>query len=125
MLLSHESGNSKGKDNVDSSFHLEVTATEFEVQGLEIDYGIVAWDGDMRYEDGDFIYKRFTRNMWCNVNKEERRKYMKNAYRVLLTRSRQGMVIYIPEGNKYDTTTAPELYDSTFNYLRSIGIELI
>ena len=50
---------------------------------------------------------------------------MKNAYRVLLTRSRQGMVIYIPEGNKYDTTTAPELYDSTFNYLRSIGIELI
>lgn len=115
----------EGKDNVDSSFHLEVTATEFEVQGLEIDYGIVAWDGDMRYEDGDFIYKRFTRNMWCNVNKEERRKYMKNAYRVLLTRSRQGMVIYIPEGNKYDTTTAPELYDSTFNYLRSIGIELI
>ena len=112
----------EGKDNVDSSFHLEVTATEFAVQGLEIDYGIVAWDGDVRYEDGDFVYKRFTRNMWCNVNKPERRKYMKNAYRVLLTRSRQGMVIYIPEGNEYDSTTSPELYDSTYNYLRSIGI---
>ena len=77
----------------------------------------------MRYENGEFVYKRFTRNMWCNVNKLERRKYMKNAYRVLLTRSRQGMVIYIPEGNPYDVTTAPELYDSTYNYLRSIGIE--
>ncbi len=113
----------EGKDDVDSSFHLEVTATEFAVQGLEIDYGIVAWDGDMRYENGEFSYKRFTRNMWCNVNKEDRRRYMKNAYRVLLTRSRQGMVIYIPEGNPYDVTTAPELYDSTYNYLKSIGIE--
>ena len=113
----------EGKDNVDSSFHLEVTATEFEVQGLEIDYGIVAWDGDMRYNDGDWIYKRFTRNQWCNVNKEDRRKYMKNAYRVLLTRSRQGMVIYVPEGNQYDPTTAPELYDCTYNYLKSVGIK--
>ena len=115
----------EGKDNVDSSFHLEVTATEFEVQGLEIDYGIVAWDGDMRYNDGDFIYRRFSRSMWCNVNKEERRKYMKNAYRVLLTRSRQGMVIYVPEGNPMDLTTAPELYDSTYKYLKEIGIEVI
>ena len=115
----------EGKEDVNSSFHLEITATEFAVQGLEIDYGIVAWDGDMRYENGDFVYKRFTRNMWCNVNKPERRKYMKNAYRVLLTRSRQGMVIYIPEGNKYDVTTAPELYDSTFEYLKSVGIQEI
>lgn len=115
----------EGKDDVESSFYLEVTATEFAVQGLEIDYGIVAWDGDMRYDNGGFIYRRFTRNMWCNVNKEERRKYMKNAYRVLLTRSRQGMVIYVPEGNPVDVTTAPELYDGTFEYLRSIGIEEI
>jgi len=113
----------EGKDDVDSSFYLEITATEFAVQGLEIDYGIVAWDGDVRYCDGDFIYKRFTRNMWCNVNKEERRRYMKNAYRVLLTRSRQGMVIYVPEGNENDVTTAPELYDGTYEYLKSIGIQ--
>ena len=113
----------EGKDDVDSSFYLEITATEFAVQGLEIDYGIVAWDGDVRYCNGEFIYKRFTRNMWCNVNKEERRRYMKNAYRVLLTRSRQGMVIYVPEGNVDDVTTAPELYDGTFEYLRSIGID--
>ena len=115
----------EGKDDVDSSFYLEITATEFAVQGLEIDYGIVAWDGDVRYCDGDFLYKRFTRNMWCNVNKEERRRYMKNAYRVLLTRSRQGMVIYVPEGNENDVTTAPELYDGTYEYLKSIGIEEI
>lgn len=112
----------EGKDDVDSSFYLEITATEFAVQGLEIDYGIVAWDGDVRYCDGAFIYKRFTRNMWCNVNKEERRRYMKNAYRVLLTRSRQGMVIYVPEGNENDVTTAPKLYDGTYEYLKSIGI---
>ena len=112
----------EGKDDVDSSFYLEITATEFAVQGLEIDYGIVAWDGDVRYCDGDFIYKRFTRNMWCNVNKEERCRYMKNSYRVLLTRSRQGMVIYVPEGNENDVTTAPELYDGTYAYLKSIGI---
>lgn len=115
----------EGKDDVDSSFYLEITATEFAVQGLEIDYGIVAWDGDVRYCDGDFLYKRFTRNMWCNVNKEERRRYMKNAYRVLLTRSRQGMVIYVPEGNENDVTTAPELYDGTYEYLRSIGIQIV
>lgn len=115
----------EGKDDVDSSFYLEITATEFAVPGLEIDYGIVAWDGDMRYCDGDFIYKRFTRNMWCNVNKEERRRYMKNAYRVLLTRSRQGMVIYVPEGNVNDVTTAPELYDGTYEYLKSIGIQIL
>ncbi len=115
----------EGKDDVDSSFYLEITATEFAVQGLEIDYGIVAWDGDVRYCDGEFIYKRFTRNMWCNVNKEERRRYMKNAYRVLLTRSRQGMVIYVPEGNVNDVTTAPELYDGTYEYLKSIGIQSI
>lgn len=115
----------EGKDDVDSSFYLEITATEFAVQGLEIDYGIVAWDGDVRYSDGEFIYKRFTRNMWCNVNKEERRRYMKNAYRVLLTRSRQGMVIYVPEGNENDVTTAPELYDGTYEYLQSLGLETI
>lgn len=112
-----------GKKDVDSSYQLEVTATEFAVQGLEIDYGIVAWDGDVRYQNGEFVYRRFTRNMWCNVNKEERRKYMKNAYRVLLTRSRQGMVIYVPQGNPYDPTTAPELYDGTYEYLKSIGLE--
>jgi len=115
----------EGKEDVDSSFHLEVTATEFAVQGLEIDYGIVAWDGDMRYEDGNFVFRRFSRNMWCNVNKPERRKYMKNAYRVLLTRSRQGMVIYVPEGNPRDATTAPELYNGTYDYLKGIGIPVI
>lgn len=113
------------KRDVDSSYQLEVTATEFAVQGLEIDYGIVAWDGDFRYNGNEFEYKRFSRNIWCNVNLEQRKKYLKNAYRVLLTRSRQGLVIYVPEGNVIDPSTKPEIYDYTYNYLKSIGIEEI
>ena len=115
----------EGKSDVDSSFHLEVTATEFAVQGLEIDYGIVAWDGDVRYENGEFVYKRFTRNMWCNVNSDIRKQYLKNAYRVLLTRSRQGFVIFVPEGSNIDPSTSPKIYDKTFEYLKSIGLEVI
>lgn len=114
-----------GKNEVDSSYHLEITATEFDVQGLEIDYGIVAWDGDYRYNGHDFEYKKFIRNMWQNVNSENRKRYLKNAYRVLLTRSRQGFIIYIPEGNKDDISTKPEIYDKTFEYLKNIGLELV
>ena len=110
---------------MDSSFQLEVTATEFAVQGLEIDYGIVAWDGDFRYNGHEFEYKRFTRNMWCNVNSEIRKQYLKNAYRVLLTRSRQGFVIFVPEGSDIDPSTSPIMYDKTFEYLKSIGLEII
>lgn len=114
-----------GKEEVDSSYQLEVTATEFAVQGLEIDYGIVAWDGDFRYNGKEFEYKRFTRNMWCNINSDIRKQYLKNAYRVLLTRSRQGFVIYIPEGSLIDPSTSPKIYDKTFEYLKNIGLEVI
>ena len=114
-----------GKDEVDSSFQLEITATEFAVQGLEIDYGIVAWDGDFRYNGNEFEYKRFTRNMWCNVNSDIRKQYLKNAYRVLLTRSRQGFIIFVPEGSNIDSSTSPKIYDKTFEYLKSIGLEVI
>lgn len=112
-----------GKDDVDSSFQLEVTATEFAVQGLEIDYGIVAWDGDYRYNGKEFVYRSFKRSQWQQIHKETRRKYLKNAYRVLLTRSRQGFVIYVPEGNVNDPSTLPEVYDYTYQYLKDIGIE--
>ncbi len=87
------------KDNVDSYFYLEVAASEFKVQGLEIDYGILAWDADLRYYDRMFTYYKFLGVNWCHVNKEQRQKYLKNAYRVLLTRARQGLVIYIPKGS--------------------------
>ncbi len=113
------------KDKVDSSYYLEVAASEFEAQGLEIDYAVVAWDADLRYVDGEFDYYSFRGTSWNHINQEQRQKYLKNAYRVLLTRARQGFIILIPEGDPEDGTRPKEYYDGTYNYLKSIGIEEI
>lgn len=111
------------KSDIRSSYFLESVATEFQIQGLELDYTIVGWDGDMRLNDDTWSYHDFVGSKWQNVNKPERREYVKNAYRVLLTRARQGMVIFIPEG-KYppDKTRRPEFYDNTFEFLKSLGL---
>lgn len=116
-----------GSEDVRSSMALEDVATEFDVQGLELDWACVAWDGDFRRnekaEDG-WTYHQFSGgNHWNNVNNKERRSYRKNAYRVLLTRARQGMIIFVPEGNPEDPTRLPEYYDGTYNYLLGIGLE--
>lgn len=113
-----------GKDYVDSSYYLEVAASEFEVQGLEIDYGLLAWDLDLRRESGDFDYYRFRGKTWNHINMEQRQKYLKNAYRVLLTRARQGLIIYVPKGtaNDVDPTRDAHLYDAIYYYLRLCGI---
>jgi DUF2075 family protein len=114
-----------GKEDVRSSFYLEDVATEFHVQGLELDWACLTWDGDLRYSENDWKTFSFVGSKWQNILKEERRKYLVNAYRVLLTRARQGMVIVIPEGNSEDYTRKNEYYDPTFNYLKSIGIKLL
>ncbi len=114
-----------GKEDVRSSYYLEDVATEFHVQGLELDWACVAWDGDLRYNPLGWIYKSFRGSKWQNINKETRQLYLKNAYRVLLTRARQGMVIVIPEGDEEDLTRLPEFYDDTFKYLESIGFEVL
>lgn len=114
-----------GKDNVDSSYYLEVPASEFKVQGLEVDYAILAWDADLRYTDNGFDYFRFRGNKWNHVNKIENKIYLKNAYRVLLTRARQGLIIYIPKGSKNDETRLPEYYDGIYKYLKNIGLKEI
>lgn len=114
-----------GKNDVRSCYALEDVATEFDVQGLEIDYAIVAWDADFRMSDGNWEYKEFRGTVWNNIDKLEERLYLKNAYRVLLTRSRQGMVLYIPKGRDEDETRQPVFYDETYNYLTSLGIEEI
>ena len=111
------------KDDVRSSFFLEDTATEFDVQGLELDWTCVAWDADLRFENNKWCYKKFVGTKWQNINDEERVIYLKNAYRVLLTRARQGMVIFIPEGDNRDLTRQIEFYDNTYKYLKEIGIE--
>ncbi len=113
------------KDDVRSSYYLEDVATEFHIQGLELDWACVAWDADFRYNSDDWIYKSFKGKKWQNVNKPDRRLYLKNAYRVLLTRARQGMVIVVPSGDEEDPTRLPEFYNNTFEYLKIIGFKVI
>jgi len=114
-----------GKDNVDSSYYLEVAASEFKVQGLEVDYAILAWDADFRYTTEGFDYFKFRGTKWNHVNQEQRQRYLKNAYRVLLTRARQGLIIYVPEGSEEDPSRNRDYYDRTFQYLKSAGMEEI
>ncbi len=114
-----------GKDDIRSSYYLEDVATEFQVQGLELDWACVTWDGDLRFSDTGWKSFSFVGTKWQNIHKEERKRYLLNAYRVLLTRARQGMIIVIPEGDIEDATRNPEYYDSTFEYLKSLGLELV
>lgn len=114
-----------GKDDVRSSYFLEDVATEFQVQGLELDWACVTWDADFRYSDQGWEYRSFVGDKWQCIKKEERKKYLKNAYRVLLTRARQGMIILVPAGDAEDPTRRPEFYDKTFNYLESIGFAVV
>jgi hypothetical protein len=113
------------KDDIRSSFYLEDVATEFQIQGLELDWACVTWDADFRYTDNGWEYHSFTGSKWYNINKEERKTYLKNAYRVLLTRARQGMIIVVPNGDLDDPTRNPLFYNTTFNYLKSIGFDVI
>ncbi len=110
------------KDDVRSSGFLEDVATEFDIQGLELDWTCVAWDANLRKSGNTWEYKDFRGTEWQNINDEARKRYLLNAYRVLLTRARQGMVIFIPEGDLNDRTRLPEFYDSVFNYFVGIGI---
>ncbi|HMU46840.1 MAG TPA: DUF2075 domain-containing protein [Chitinophagaceae bacterium] len=114
-----------GKEDIRSSYYLEDVATEFQVQGLELDWACVTWDADFRHTLKGWKCFSFVGSKWNNINKDERQLYLKNAYRVLLTRARQGMVIVIPEGNKEDHTRKAEYYDPTFDYLKEIGLKII
>jgi hypothetical protein len=110
------------KDDVRSSYYLEDAATEFQVQGLELDWACVVWDADFRKQGAAWDHWSFVGNRWQRVRKAERQSYLKNAYRVLLTRARQGMVLVVPAGDRLDATRSPSLYDETYAYLRSIGV---
>ena len=113
------------KEDVRSCYALEDVVTEFDVQGLEVDYSIVCWDADFRIIDGKWSYKRFHGSNWINILKNEDKLFLKNTYRVLLTRARQGMIIFIPKGFREDITRQPKFYDGTYNYLKQIGLEEI
>lgn len=111
-----------GKEDVRSSYYLEDVATEFHVQGLELDWACVTWDADFRYTDSGWEHYSFVGERWNRIKKLERQQYLKNAYRVLLTRARQGMVIVVPEGDVEDPTRNPEFYNNTYQYLINSGI---
>ena len=114
-----------GKEDVRSSYYLEDVATEFDIQGLELDWACVTWDADFRYSKKGWEHWSFCGDRWQHIRKEERKNYLKNAYRVLLTRARQGMVIVVPPGNAEDPTRNPIFYDATFEYLKEIGFSIL
>ncbi len=114
-----------GKEDVRSSYYLEDVATEFHVQGLELDWSCVTWDADFRYTESGWETFSFVGDKWNHIRKEERKRYLKNAYRVILTRARQGMAIVVPYGESRDPTRDPEFYDSTFSYFKEIGFEVL
>lgn len=113
------------REDVRSSYYLEDVATEFQVQGLELDWACVVWDADFRYAPNGWSHHSFCGERWNRVHKEERKMYQTNAYRVLMTRARQGMVIVVPEGDVNDPTRRPEFYDGTWNFLAGIGAQRI
>ncbi len=115
----------KGKSDIRSSHYLEDVATEFDVQGLEIDWAGVCWDANFRIEDGKWITYNFSGSKWQSVHDPEKKKYIANSYRVLLTRGRQGIVIFIPEGDDSDPTRKKTFYDQTYEFLKSCGVSEI
>lgn len=114
-----------GKYDIRSSYALEEVATEFDVQGLELDWSCVVWDADLRYDSLGWTYKSFRGTSWQNIKDGPRKTYLRNAYRVLLTRARQGMVIVIPHGDEDDETRKPSYYDHTFAYFQEIGFAVL
>ncbi|HRH05218.1 MAG TPA: DUF2075 domain-containing protein [Burkholderiaceae bacterium] len=113
------------QEDVRSCHYLEDVATEFDIQGLELDWCLVGWDADYRYVDGKFEHWKFTGTTWKQRQQDIQKRYLENAYRVLLTRARQGMVIFMPVGNEDDNTRLPKFYNDTFDYLVSCGAEVL
>lgn len=108
-----------------SSYYLEDAATEFQIQGLELDWTMMSWDADLRRTKGHWSYHNFRGDRWTNVHNADRQRYLLNAYRVLLTRARQGMAIFVPKGRKSDATLSPGNYEETSQYLQALGIPLL
>jgi DUF2075 family protein len=113
------------QDDVRSCHYLEDVATEFDIQGLELDWCLIGWDADYRYQNGKFEHWKFTGTTWKRRQQEEQKRFLENAYRVLLSRARQGVVIFIPHGDKNDVTRLPIFLDGTFDYLVRCGIDVL
>ena len=101
---------------------MEDAATEFQIQGLELDWICIVWDADLRLQGKSWRYHSFRGDAWMTIHKDDRKRYLLNAYRVLLTRARQGMVIFVPPGDAADPTRNASLYYQTYTYLSELGI---
>lgn len=112
-------------EDVRSSDALEDAATEFDVQGLELDWGCLCWDANYRREEDSWKALQFKGTKWQVVNDEARKTYIANSYRVLLTRARQGLVVFVPEGSLEDPTRPPGQYHNIYEYLRACGFVLL
>lgn len=110
------------KDDVRSSSFLEIPATEFAIQGLELDWVGLCWGDDFRKENNGWSYHSFKGSKWQIERKDDRKQFIKNKYRVLLTRGREGLIIFVPEGSETDHTRPKKNYDPTFEYLILTGI---
>lgn len=111
--------------DVRSSNFLEIISSEFGVQGLELDWACVCWDADLRRLKNHWCFRSFKGTKWFQVKQPEQQQYLLNTYRVLLTRAREGMIIFVPEGDSLDETRLPEFYDPIFDYLKDCGLKII
>jgi hypothetical protein len=113
------------RDDVRSSYYLEDIATEFDIQGLEIDYTCLAWDINLYRDHTEWNFQNFKGSKWQKINQDITKNYLLNSYRVLLTRARQGMIIYVPDVDGTDWTRPKKLYDQTFEYFKECGVTVI
>lgn len=113
------------ESDVRSSYYLELTATEYKVQGLEIDWACVCWDADLRRNKETWDFKSFSGTSWQENKGSQEQMFLLNTYRVLLTRAREGIIVFVPEGDSADYTRLPEFYNPIFTYLKECGMHEI
>ena len=111
--------------DIRSSYYLEMVATEYKVQGLELDWAGICWDADLRRSGDNWEFKNFSGTKWNQTNAILEKQFLLNTYRVLLTRAREGIIVFVPEGDLKDETRLPEFYDPIFEYLVSCGLKHI
>ena len=109
------------RGDIRSSFQLEIAANEFQIQGLEIDWACICWGGDFVRDGAEWKLKKLRGTAWQKVGNRDAQSYIVNSYRVLLTRARQGMVLFVPQGDDTDSTRSCALFDSTADFLRACG----
>jgi hypothetical protein len=110
-------------EDVRSSYQLEIAATEFECQGLELDWVGLCWGDDLTWDakNSSWRSRHFRGNRWVGIRQAAAQSYLLNKYRVLLTRAREGMVIWVPPGSQTDATRNRSFLDATNDFLAAAG----